>query len=64
MKYQIWFNSAKDPFPKEFGTFTKELDQEERDAFEDLGFELQKEFEAKDDEEATQTFIAWCDEQS
>ena len=31
-----------------------------REAFEELGFELKKEFEAKDEEAATTIFIDWC----
>lgn len=59
MKYQIWLN--RDP---KVGTFTEELTNEEQEAFEELGFELQLEFEADDKEAATQTFIDWCDDRS
>ena len=40
------------------------LTEEEQEAFEELGFELQLAFEADSKEAATKTFIDWCNDQT
>jgi len=60
MKFQIWFSEAQ-----QIGTFTEELSEDERKAFEEeLGFALQEEFSSDSKEDATRHFISWCDDQS
>lgn len=59
MKFQIWFSDELN-----VGTFTHELDDEEVDAFQDIGFEIKEEGEFQDKGAAEAWFINWCNKQA